>query len=420
MKKVLNFFSALPIIILLVFPETSIQTSLALEKKSCHSIYLCKINLGLGVADWIIIIMAIILLIQIILNYGKINIHKNSTFYKVLLVYIFYLTIGILYNIFIYYDLIAYLYDFKTFLYFAVTYYWFRVFCDFEITSRNIIFLFLLLAFGSLWDYSYNYFYGTIERPNKILFMPVILPLIDYPFIILMMICFKQLRLFLSFILVFEILSMFNQISLSTIYGLAVTILIIFFYHKRNSVNLIFVLLLVSTLFFSVIFPLIVFEIMPHLTSIKNDGLDIRLMKTLAAWDNYFMNFPIILGKGLGATYFETVTSQYNNVFSTGVHHQVGNVKFILHSPLAIFYKFGIIGVFIMIFILLKTSMKLFRIYILKNDSMAKFISMLYPLFIIGTLITPGILKYAILAGIFIYVSDEIITKFDDDTVKTN
>ena len=98
-----------------------------------------------------------------------------------------YLIIGIFYNIFVYHDLIAYLYDFKTFMYFAVTYYWFRVFCSFKITSNNIIFIFLIMAIGPLWDYFYLLFdSGIAQRPNLIPFMPVIMPLIEYNFIILL------------------------------------------------------------------------------------------------------------------------------------------------------------------------------------------------------------------------------------------
>jgi len=421
MYKITNFFSALPIILLLVFPETTIKTSLALNKTSCHSIYLCKVNLGLGVADWIIVFMAAILIFYTILNYGRVYINKDSIFYKLLIIYLIYLIIGIFYNIFVYHDLIAYLYDFKTFMYFAVTYYWFRVFCSFKITSNNIIFIFLIMAIGPLWDYFYLLFdSGIAQRPNLIPFMPVIMPLIEYNFIILLMICFKQHRLILLFFLIFEILSIFNQASLNSIYGLFAFFVFIFLYQKRFGESLIFILLFLAILIFSIFLPLVIYEILPLITNLKSDGLDIRVMKTLAAWDNYFMNFPVIIGKGLGSTYFETFSSVYNNIYSHGINHQEGNVKFILHSPLAMFYKFGLVGGLIMIFILLKSSIKLFSIYKLRNNNLAKFMSMLYPLFIIGTLITPGILKGAILAGIFIYISDQIISEFNRRKFKVN
>jgi hypothetical protein len=206
MKIKYNFLTALPILLLLIFPETSIQTSLALEKSGCHSIYLCKSYLNIGVADWIIIMMALIIIVNIFLSYGRIFVNKNSDFYKVVLVYLIYFVIGIFYNIFVQYDLISYLYDFKVFLYFLTVYYWFQLFCKFEFSSKDLIFVFLIIALGSLWDYFYIRNFGVIESPNVISFMPTISPLININFIILLMICFKRSRLWLLLLLIFEIL----------------------------------------------------------------------------------------------------------------------------------------------------------------------------------------------------------------------
>ena len=62
-------------------------------------------------------------------------------------------------------------------------------------------------------------------------------------------------------------------------------------------------------------------------------------------------------------------------------------------------------------FVLIQTSVKLFKMLEFKNDNIAKFISLSYPIFIIPTVIGPGILKHAILAGIFIYISDQKMLK---------
>jgi len=411
MKTKYNFLTALPVLLLLIFPETSIQTSLALEKIGCHSIYLCKVYLNIGVADWIIIMMALIIIVNIFFSYGRILVNKNSDFYKVALIYMIYLVIGILYNIFVQYELIAYLYDLKVILYFLVIYYWLQLFCKFEFSSKDLIFVFLIMALGVLWDYFYIRNFGVVERPNLISIMPTILPLININFVILLMLCFKKYRLWLLFLLIFEILSLFNQAALGSIYAIFTTTIIIFLYQKKFHKNLLFVILFISFLFLYFVLPLLIYEFFPYISELKSDGLDIRKMKTLSALDNYFMNFSIIIGKGLGATYFETVTSIYTNVYSTGVHHQDSNVKFIMHSPLAIFYKFGLIGSFAIMFVLIQTSVKLFKMLEFKNDNIAKFISLSYPIFIIPTVIGPGILKHAILAGIFIYISDQKMLK---------
>lgn len=408
-----SFFTAFPVLLLLIFPETSIQTSYALEKKICHTIYLCKGYLGLGIADWIIVMMAIILMAVTFLNNERLYIYKTSTFCKITLVSIVYLIIGVAYNIFVQIDFFAYLYDFKVFLYFVVTYCWFKLFCKFQFFSKNIIFIFLIIAIGSLWDYVYVHYFGKNERPNLISFMPVIQPLIEVHFLILLILCFKKYRLWLSFILIFEILSIFNQASLGQMYNLVAAVLITFLYQHKFKENLLITILIFSFLLFYFVLPLIMYEILPFMTDIKESGLDIRKMKTLSAWDNYFMNFPVIIGKGLGATYFETITSNYSNVYSTGIHHTEGSVKFILHSPLSIFYKFGLIGAFIMIFILIKTSVKLFKLPEFRNDNLAKFTSFCYPVFILLALIAPGILKNAILAAIIIFITDEQMFKLN-------
>jgi len=416
MKIRYSYFTAFPLFLLLIFPEFSLQTSLAVEKKGCHSIYLCKTYLGLGVADWIIIIMAIILMFYTFLNYGRLYINKSSTFYKVTLVSTVYLIIGALYNVFVHYDLTAYLYDFKLFLYFAVTYYWLKIFCKFEFSSKHIIFIFLIMAIGYLWDYFYVQNYGRSERPDLLSFMPNILPLININFTLLLLVCFKKHRFWLSFFLIFEILSIFNNASLGSIYLLIASIVFLFIYHLRFKKNMLFIIIFFSWLFIYFAFPLIMYEVLPLITDLKSDGLQLRKIKTLNALHNYFINIPVFIGKGLGATYFEIFTSEYTNVYSTGVNHIEGNVKFIMHTPLASFYKFGIIGVVIMMFILIKTSVKLSKMPEFKNDNVAKFISICYPTFIIAVLITPGILTNSILAAIFIFISDQKFLKLLKNT----
>lgn len=411
MKIIYSFFKIFPLFILLISPEYSIQTSLHLEKKSCHTIYLCKTYLGLGVADWIIIIMSLILFFFIFLQKGIIFINKNSTFYKVTLVSILYLIIGIVYNIFVQYHLVSYLYDFKIFLYFVVIYYWLQIFCKFKFSSKHLIYIFLIMAIGSLWDYIYVINYGVVQRPNLISFMPVMMPLIDPNFVILLMVCFKQHRWWLSFFLIFEILSLFNQATLGGIYGVCIAIMFILLYQRIFKEKLLFTILILSYLFIIVALPLILYEILPYISDIKSDGLNIRKMKTLSLMDNFFTNIPILIGKGLGSTYFETVVSSYTNIYSTGVNHTEGNVKFVMHTPLAIFYKFGLIGSMIMIFILLKTSIKLFLKHQFQKDNLAYFLSICFPIFIMGSLISPGIIKNAILAAIFIFISDQKILK---------
>lgn len=418
MKLKFKLFSTLPLFLLIAFPETSIQTGLALEKKSCHTIYLCKSLFGIGISDWIILVMTIILICNIFLNLGRIKLTRSSSFYKITIISLVYLLIGIIYNIFVYHDLIAYLYDFKVFLYFTVTYYWIKIFTKFEFSHKHLILIFILLALGSLWDYVYVSNFGSYERPNRISFIPNIMPLVGVNLIIMYLFCFKKYRIFMSLILLFEILILFNQASLGSIYSIGILLVFIFLYKVKLKENYHLFILIFSYLFLLLPFQLIIYEILPLITDLKSEGLEIRKIKTIVIFENYLMNIPFIIGKGLGSTYFETVTSDLTNVFSTGIYHLEGNVKFVIHSPLVIFYKYGVIGFFIIVYILFKSSLKMFKFL---NNKLAKFIALSYPIFIIGPIINPGILKSAILAAIFLYVSDQMIGNTKQKTlVKMN
>lgn len=414
MKISYSYIRLFPLFLLLIFPEVSVQTSLALEKKSCHTIYMCKSFLGLGISDWIIVTMSIFLIIHIF-YYCILYLDKTSTFYKVTLVSIIYLIIGILYNIFVQYDLIAYLYDFKLFLYFVVTYYWLKIFCKFEVSSRHIFFIFFVIAIGNFYDFIYVKNFGISQRPNLLSFMPTILSLVNINFLILLFVCFKKYRLLISFLIIFELLSLLNNGSLGSLYLLLAFLAFLVLYKFNFKKTTFFIFIFISWLFLYFALPLIVHEILPLITDLKSDGLEIRKTKTLNALHNYFVNIPVFIGKGLGTTYFEIFFSEFSNKYSTGINHTEGNVKFILHTPLAVFYKFGIIGVFVMMYILIKTSVKLSKTPELKNDSVAKFISISYPTFIISVLITPGILTNSILAAIFIFISDQKILKLKNN-----
>lgn len=409
MKISKSFVTSLPIIILLIFPEYSIQTSLHLDKTSCHTIYICKSYLGLGVADWLIVAMASVLIFYTVVNSGRVLIRKDSIFYKVFLVCIIYLLIGIIYNLFVNFDLVAYLYDFKLFLYFVVTYYWILIFKKNEFTLEYLIFLFSLIAIGTLWDYIYVQNFGQVERPNNITFMPVILPLMAINFVILFLICFKKYRFWFFLLLVFEILSILNQISLSQIYGISLILIFIFLYKYQFTESSFIFTLIISHIILFVFLPLLLYEVVPIFIDYKSGGFDIRIKKTISAFNNYFINIPVIIGKGLGSTYFETFESEHSNIYSTGINHVDGNVKFIMHSPLSFFYKFGIIGALILLIIFYRISFKLQKLYFIKKDNLARFLSLSYPTFIIGTMLTPGILKNAILAAILILITDQKI-----------
>lgn len=412
-KYKFEFLYYVPLVLLLIFPEYSLQTSIHLEKKSCHSIYLCKSLFGLGIADWIILSMSFLIFLKILSNRFKINIDKNSSFYIVLLIYILYLIIGIFYNLIVKTHILSYLYDLKVVLYIATIYFWFKLFIKITIwNGRHIFYFFTLYALGNIWDFIYVYNFGVNQRPNELSFLPTILPLFDLSFLIMTFYCFKRYRFLIIILILFEILSAFNRANLGIFIGAVTTIVFIIIYELKLSLKNHFIIILVSYIFLLVFFPLILYEIYPSVWNIKADGLDIRQKNTLSLIDNFFSNFSVIIGKGLGSTFFETHHSEYSNIYATGIYHQYGNVRFISQSPIAIFYKLGLIGSLIIIFVLIKTSLQLLKISILENNNFFKFLAIIYPVFIITSTISPGILQYSVMIGIILFISDEKISYF--------
>ena len=415
MKKVIykfEFLYLIPIILFIIFPEHSLQTGAHLDKKTCHSIYLCKIYLGLGVADWIIVSMAFLIILHIIFNRLKIYVNKKSSFYIVAFIYFIYLVIGILYNLLIQYHIYSLLYDFKIILYIVTVYYWLKLFVKVDWKSKHIFYFFILYALGVIWDYIYVYNFGINQRPNEIYFLPTILPLFDLSFLMISFHCFKKYRLLIFILILFEILSAFNRANLGYLLGAFTTLIYIIVYELKLSLKIHFIVILISFIFLTVFLPLIIYEILPYVSDIKSGGLDIRKMNTLSLIDNFVSNFSIVIGKGLGSTFFETYTSEFSNVFSTGVYHQEGNVKFMMQTPLALFYKLGLIGSLIMIFLLINVSLKLLSISKLENNNFFKFLAIIYPVFMIGSMISPGIIQYSVMIGIILFISDEKISNF--------
>ena len=402
----------LPIVILLIFPEHSLQTSSHLEKKTCHSIYLCKSLFGLGISDWIIVLMSFVIFLNILYNRFTIFVNKNDSFYIVALTYIFYLIIGILYNLIVETHIFSYLYDLKVILYILTTYYWFKLFVVIRWNGKHLFYFFIIYALGVIWDFIYVYNFGINHRPNLISFLPTTLPLFDLSFLIVTFYCFRRYGFLITILVLFELLSAVNRANLGYLFGAFTTFLFIILYELKLSFKNHLIIIFVSFIFISVFLPLIFYKILPLFNDIKADGLQIREMKTLSLIDNFFSNFSVIIGKGFGSTYYETHPSQYANIYSSGIYHQEGNVKFMMQTPIALFYKLGLIGSSIMMFVLIKVSLQLLKISKLENNNFYKFLAIIYPVLVIGSAISPGILQYSVMIGIILFISDEKISNF--------
>jgi hypothetical protein len=404
LKLLLLYF---PIILFIFFPESSLQTSLHLKKESCHTIYLCKTIFGLGVADWMIVLMATILIFHTTYKKEFFNISKRCVFYKVIFVYFFYFLLGIVYNFFIEFHLISFLYDFKLLLYFAVTYYWLKIFIKLNWTSNHFAYILLLLAFGTYWDAIYINNFGVNERPKYLPFIPSTLEAVPSALIIPFIFLFKKFRLIFIIIFIFDFLNNISSTSLGNLFGIITTIFMMCLYQNHFSKRLIFFLVFFGYLFVSTALPLIIEAYPSFLFGNKTTGVEIRQIKTLIFWDNFFMNIPGIIGKGFGSTYYETIIHPLTNVYSTGIYHQDGNVKFVWHTPLGKYYKLGLVGNFILLIILISASVRLFKSSKFKYDNFSKYIAVTYGTVIISAFVSIGQIKWFILASIVLYITDQ-------------
>ena len=166
--------------VLIFFPETSLDTSRAIEKNSLYSIYLYRI-FGLALSDWTIIVLSLIILVYtLITNKIYLGIIK-----PILIVYLFYLMLGLVFNLSVNYDLKAFLYDVKVSLYMFIPYLSLSIInyqvkpYNKDIINRVLIFLIL----GVVLDAFYIAYMGGAEY-TSLLGMPLILNIVPTPLLV--------------------------------------------------------------------------------------------------------------------------------------------------------------------------------------------------------------------------------------------
>ena len=137
------------ILILVFFPETSLNTSLAINKDSTHSIYLYRVFGGVTASDLILLFLFGFVFFRSV-NRNSINFGIMA---PILYIYIAYYFLGFLYNLFVAYELKPYLYDIKAGLYLFIPYMALKeVLKDFIITESLVIKIVIIYALGMLLD----------------------------------------------------------------------------------------------------------------------------------------------------------------------------------------------------------------------------------------------------------------------------
>lgn len=394
------------ILLLLFFSETSLDTSLAIQKNTAYSIYLYKLG-GLSIADWIIVFISTLVII-FFFQKGFLRVGIISS---ILILYIIYFVIGFMFNLTVVWDLKSYLYDAKVALYLFAPYFALSIFCKKIVITSDLVYkISFLLVMGILLDARLIYIFGGYEYEKQIN-MPLILRIVPIELLVGMLF-FLNINKKYSFVaLVYEYLSSLNRASLGAIfYGSLGYYWVIFIKLKMRFLSKV---LLMTLSYYLVIIglPLLVMFIFSDLIGWKKSGMQIRQVEVINFIENSTMNFPILIGKGLGATWTEVVSTEFANQFSQG--HLFGSQNnFIWHNTLAgSFYKFGVLGSFFLIFYLSFISVKLYKVSTVVKNDVGIFIAYSIPAFVMINVNGPGELKGALLSGLLLFGANQILNQ---------
>jgi hypothetical protein len=391
---------------LIFFPEASLDTSLAIDKNSLHSIYLYKVY-GLVLSDWIIIILSLIIFVHTTIpNKIYLGIIK-----PILIVYLFYLALGFIFNLSVNFDLKALLYDVKVSLYMFIPYLSLSL-IHYKVTahSKNIIkrvLMFIIL--GSVLDAFYISYIGGAEYPS-ILGMPLILSLAPIPLLIGFWYYFKPRKSSFS-LLSFEFLSSFNRVNLGSFFFGSLASIWIFLLNLSFKFKSKVIIMTLSYYSIVIILPLLVMFVFSDLVGVKKGGMEIRRVEVANFIENSTNNIPIVIGKGLGSTWKEVIQSGHKDVYSQGAHLN-SEYKFIWHNTLGgAFYKFGIFGSLFLIVYLSTISVRLYRISKITKNDIGMFVAFSIPTFVMLNVNGPGVLKGALISSLLLYAADQMLNR---------
>lgn len=402
MKKIILFLLST----LIFFPETSLDSSLAIEKNSLYSIYLYRL-LGLTISDWVILALSLIIFTSMILTW-KIYLGIVK---PLLQVYVFYLMLGLIFNVTVNYDLKSYLYDLKVTLYIFIPYLSLTI-INYRVNYFNntiVKKVLVLIILGAVLDAIYISYKGGAEYSSAY-GMPLILALAPLKLLVGIFYYLKIKKI--SFpIMMFEILSTISRTSLGNLFWGIVSTVWIFLL----SINLKFrskVFLLVSSYYvLIVIVPTSIILVFNDLVPVKKTGVEIRKVEITNFIENSKQNIPIIIGKGLGTTWKKFQVSEKSNVYSEG-HLLNSEYNFIWHNTLAgTFYKFGILGSLFLIIYLSIVSVRVYKISKLKQNNFGMFVAFSIPTFVMLNINGPGILKGALLSSLLLYAADQLLKR---------
>ena len=398
------------VLLLMVFPEVSLQTSFVFNRELTYTPWQIKFFDVIGIPDLIVISTAIFLGIR---SLRRVTLHRNE-FDKVLIFSLIYLLLGLTYNLFIYSSWKTYVYDIKSVMFVTVFYYLFNEFKYrkeiYWFTPKNIFWAGL---FAAMLDTFYVHNFGTVEYPEFLGF-PATATVLYTPILFYYAYFAEGLKdkLLYGIVFVYEIVSLVNKLTLSVIYyTMCAPIYIVAYSISKNSRMR---LMLLSTVFIftDIVGPVVIIYTPFGILNAKEDGLVTRKIQ----WDNFLenakINYPILIGKGAGATWFEITPIPEADIYSYGT--SVGGtaedsrdspVKFIFNvAPAGILHKWGIFGALTAILLIISFVLAgVKKNYKWNLNSKMIFFSALY--LGLQNILFLGILKASLLAAIFLFWS---------------
>lgn len=352
---------ALGLIVLLLSVESSLQTSIIYDRSSAWwTAWLYKVG-PLSAADFIILAVTGYTVLRIILKPQYVP--WSSPYLKFALLYVLYLAIGLIYNLLVYANWKTFLYDVKATIYLFIPYLFLAT------TDKNVIRrmfnpakVLLFVACGALVDFLIVTIWSHAEKPSYFgwINIPQLFP-VSVSLIGLMFSKKLTYRVFFAVLLGVELLNVVNSVSLSSLFSLGITLVFCYLLRVRMSFGMRF-----SAIFFMIILINVFSVIMIsnpfswNLLNVKSAGLETRKIQLDNALLNAQENFPGLIGKGLGATWFVYIPIPSNDIFSVGTSTGATSegamsspVQFVFNwVPPVLIHKWGLLGTTLLAFLL--------------------------------------------------------------------
>lgn len=342
---------AVALVVLLLTVDTSLQTSVIWDRTTAWTPWLYKIG-PLAVSDFVIICVSVYVLVSFFVK-PKI---LSSPYVWLLMLLGIYLGIGLIYNLLVFPFLKTFLYDVKVCLYLGIPFIFLWQLRD---NSRICAWfsprrIFLYSAIAAIFDFLMVTFMGASEYPS-FLGYPPIRGLFPFSLLIAALIFAKNRghKILFSLILLFEIISAVNRLSMGSIFAGIVALLYIGMFRLSVGLPARIVLVFVCILGVNLVavgmisnpFNLEVFKW-------KEMGAQTRKIQLENVMLNFNENIPGVIGKGLGSTWYELAPLPEEDIYSVGTSvadstadAMASPVKFIFNwTPPALLYKWGVLG----------------------------------------------------------------------------